>query len=516
MHLETFLEQSALRSPAKVALVCGNRRWTYADVDQAANQLAHGLLAAGIQRGDRVAVCLENSFEAVVAIFAILKAGAVFVMVNPTTKSDKLATLLNNSRASALIAFGRKLMAVESLWSQTPHLATVVVVGPAVTVAAPGKAFLAWEEVLTAQASRVAAPAKRVLDIDLAALLYTSGSTGTPKGVMFTHLNIVSAITSITSYLKHTGDDILLNVLPLSFGYGMGQVFLTFQVGGTLILERSFTYPHAVLQKLVSERATGFALVPTMAAMLLELDLGRYDLSSLRYVTSAGAALPVEHLARLRQNLPQTQIIPMYGQTECLRASYLPPEEVDARPASVGRGMPNEEVYLVDDEGNRLGPGSTGTLVVRGAHVMQGYWEMPEETARVLKPGPLPGEKVLSTGDLFRTDLDGYLYFLGRKDDIIKTRGEKVSPREVENALCSHPEVSEAAVLGVPDALLGQAVKALVTRRLKSTVTEQELLRHCAARLEDFMVPKILEFRETLPRSANGKIDKRALAGVVA
>ncbi len=515
MQLESFLEQSARRLPEKIALVASGRRWTYAEVERAANQLAHGLVAEGVRRGDRVAVCLENTAESVVAIFAILKAGAVFMMVNPTTKTDKAAYILNNSRAVGLVASGRKLAGLAELWGQTPHLRCVVVADAAGTLpSVEGKSFRRWDDLLDRHGADVEPPAKQAIDIDLAALVYTSGSTGNPKGVMLTHLNMVSAARSITTYLGNVEDDIILNVLPLSFDYGLYQVLMAFRFGGTVVLERSFAYPHAVLQKLAAERATGFPLVPTMAAILLQMDLSRYDLSALRYVTNTGAALPVDHIQRLRRLLPQAKVFSMYGLTECKRVSYLPPELLDERPGSVGRGMPNEEVYLVDDEGNRLGFGSTGQLVVRGANVMKGYWELQEETDRVLKPGPLPGEKVLYTGDLFRTDLDGYLYFVGRRDDIIKSRGEKVSPKEVENVLCSHEEVAEAAVIGVPDAILGQAIKAIVARRSGSTLSEKELLRHCAGRLEDFMVPQIVEFRETLPKSANGKIDKRVLAGV--
>ncbi len=515
MQLESFLEQSARRLPEKIALVASGRRWTYAEVERAANQLAHGLVAEGVRRGDRVAVCLENTAESVVAIFAILKAGAVFMMVNPTTKTDKAAYILNNSRAVGLVASGRKLAGLAELWGQTPHLRCVVVADAAGTLpSVEGKSFRRWDDLLDRHGADVEPPAKQAIDIDLAALVYTSGSTGNPKGVMLTHLNMVSAARSITTYLGNVEDDIILNVLPLSFDYGLYQVLMAFRFGGTVVLERSFAYPHAVLQKLAAERATGFPLVPTMAAILLQMDLSRYDLSALRYVTNTGAALPVDHIQRLRRLLPQAKVFSMYGLTECKRVSYLPPELLDERPGSVGRGMPNEEVYLVDDEGNRLGFGSTGQLVVRGANVMKGYWELQEETDRVLKPGPLPGEKVLYTGDLFRTDLDGYLYFVGRRDDIIKSRGEKVSPKEVENVLCSHEEVAEAAVIGVPDAILGQAIKAIVARRSGSTLSEKELLRHCAGRLEDFMVPQMVEFRETLPKSANGKIDKRVLAGV--
>jgi acyl-CoA synthetase (AMP-forming)/AMP-acid ligase II len=206
----------------------------------------------------------------------------------------------------------------------------------------------------------------------------------------------------------------------------------------------------------------------------------------------------------------------MYGQTECTRVTYLPPEQIDVRPASVGRGMPNEEVYIVDDQGQRVGPDVVGELVVRGSHVMRGYWDMPDETAEKLRPGLFPGERVLHTGDLFRMDDEGYLYFVSRKDDIIKSGGEKVSPKEIENVLYSHPAVSEAAVVGVPDRVLGEAIRAIVALKAGQSATEQELLRHCAAHLEDFMVPQCVDFRNTLPKSTNGKIQKQELAGATA
>ncbi len=230
----------------------------------------------------------------------------------------------------------------------------------------------------------------------------------------------------------------------------------------------------------------------------------------MRYITNTAAALPTRHIVDLRQRLPHVKIYSMYGLTECKRVSYLPPDELDARPSSVGRGMPNEEVYVVDESGERMTSG-VGELVIRGSNVMKGYWELPEETSRRLKPGPFPGEQVLYSGDLFRMDEDGYLYFLGRKDDIIKSRGEKVSPREVENVLYELPAVAEAAVVGVEDALLGQAIKAVVTLKDGATLTEREVLAHCTARLENFMVPKLVEFRASLPKTTTGKIDKKTL-----
>ncbi|HWP99570.1 MAG TPA: AMP-binding protein [Vicinamibacterales bacterium] len=513
MQVERFLEASAERLPDKVALVCGGRRLTYRQIDEASNRLAAALLAAGVRRGDRVAICLENSVEAVLAVFAALKAGGVFMVVNPTTKADKLAFVLNDSRASALFLSGRRMDLLARIAPVTPHTGIALLTGVPEAGTDGAKRLLAVDAVLADASLPATKPANRCIDIDLAALVYTSGSTGTPKGVMLTHLNIVSAATSITTYLENTEDDVIFNVLPLSFDYGLYQVLMAFKVGGTVVVERSFTYPHDALQRLVAERATGFPIVPTIAAILLQLDLSRYDFSSLRYVTNTGAALPTEHIRRLRRLLPHVRLYSMYGLTECKRVSYLPPEEIDTRPTSVGKGMPNEEVYIVDEQGRRLESG-VGELVIRGSNVMRGYWERPEETARVLRPGPIPGELVLYSGDIFRMDEEGYLYFIGRKDDIIKTRGEKVSPKEVENVLYELEAVAEAAVVGVPDPILGQAVKAVVTPKPGAVLTAPEVLRHCAARLEDFMVPKIVEVRASLPKTSSGKIDKKSLHAV--
>jgi len=509
LQVERFLEDSARLTPEKVALVCGDSRLTYSEIDRAANRLARGLIGAGVGRGDRVAIYLENSAEAVLGIFAALKAGAVFMVVNPTTKADKLAFILNNSKAAALITDTRRRAVVAEIADRTPHTGIIVMAGRAGDVAAGGKRVLQLDELLR-QSVDDGKPANPSIDIDLAALIYTSGSTGTPKGVMLTHLNIVSAATSITTYLENVEDDVILNVLPLSFDYGLYQVLMAFKAGARLVLERSFTYPHAVLETVVAEHVTGFPIVPTISALLLQIDLRKYDLSHLRYITNTAAALPTKHILDLRSLLPHVKLFSMYGLTECKRVSYLPPDQIDIRPTSVGRGMPNEEVYIVDEQGNRLASG-VGELVIRGANVMKGYWELPEETTRKLRPGPLPGENVLYSGDLFRVDEEGYLYFLGRKDDIIKTRGEKVSPREIENVLYELAGVAEAAVVGVPDPVLGQAVKAVLTLRDGVSLTEQDVLRHCSQRLENFMVPKLVEFRAIMPKTTTGKIDKKTL-----
>jgi acyl-CoA synthetase (AMP-forming)/AMP-acid ligase II len=327
---------------------------------------------------------------------------------------------------------------------------------------------------------------------------------------MSDHSNVIFAASSIIQYLENTANDVVINVLPLSFDYGLYQLLMTFKFGGTLVLERSFAYPAQVLKVIEKERVTGFPGVPTIYAILLQMDLSPFNLSSLRYLTNTAAALPPSHILQLRQKFPWVRLYSMYGLTETKRTLYLPPEQVDRRPGSVGIAIPGTEVWIEDETGNRLGAGQVGELVVRGRHVMRGYWEAPEATAQRYRPGPLPGERLCYSGDLFRLDEEGFLYFVGRKDDIIKSRGEKVAPKEVENVLYAIQGVIEAAVIGVPDPVLGQAVKAvLVVDGVE--LSEAQVLAYCRAHLEDFMVPKYVEFRDELPKTTSGKIKKTDL-----
>jgi amino acid adenylation domain-containing protein len=508
LRIEQFLRNGAGQHPDRPALVSGGVRLTYAALDRQSDRLAAGLLDLGVQRGDRVLIQLENGIEAVLAIFAALKVGATFVPLNPSVKAEKLAFIANDCRAAALVIDSRwRETAADAVCRMTRSPAVVFVGGEPKAEEYQPSGAVAFEDVLRTPANH----RESGIDIDLGALIYTSGSTGTPKGVMLTHLNIVSACRSIIGYLQNTSDDVIVDVLPLSFDYGLYQVFMSVMVGARIVLERSFAYPPAVLETIVREGVTGFPIVPTIAALLLKHDLGNYDLSSLRYMTNTGAVLPPAHIGELRRRLPHVRLFSMYGLTECKRVSYLDPAELDNRPTSVGKAMDNVEVFLIDEAGTRQDRG-VGQLVVRGSNVMQGYWGLPEETDRVLKSGALPGEKLLLTGDQFRIDDDGYLYFIGRTDDIIKCRGEKVSPKEIENVVHALPGVRQAAVIGVDDPVLGQAVKVFVLADADVTLTEVDVLRHCARHLEDSMMPKFVEFVDCMPYTSSGKIDRRHLA----
>ncbi len=508
MLVQEFLEASADRLPDKIALVCDGQRLTYAEIEARANRLAHALMAKGLRRADRVVTYLPNSVELVVSIFAALKAGAVFVVINHTTKRDKLLYILNNCQASALIGAGAQAGLMADVASQAPSLRAVVLTQPFDNHSSLPEALTFSDVDSHFEATR---PRHHNIDLDLACLIYTSGSTGDPKGVMSDHSNVVFAASSIIEYLENTEDDIVIDVLPLSFDYGLYQLLMVFKFGGTLVLEKGFAFPAQILRRIEAERVTGFPGVPTLYAVLVQMDLSPYDLSSLRYLTNTAAALPPAHITELRFKFPWARLYSMYGLTETKRTLYLPPEQLDVRPGSVGIAIPGTEVWLVDEAGNRLPNGSTGELVARGRHVMRGYWGDPEMTARRYRPGPIPGERLCFTGDLFRTDEEGYMYFVARKDDIIKSRGEKVAPKEVETVLYQLKGVTEAAVVGVPDPLLGQAVKAFVVVSGGQTLTAAEVIRHCRANLEDFMVPKYVEFVAELPKTSSGKIKKTDL-----
>jgi amino acid adenylation domain-containing protein len=496
--LHGYLSAAAARLPDKIALVTQGQRFTYAELERRANALAHTLRARGIVRGDRVIVFLENGVDAAVAFWAALKADAIVSLVNTLTRTEKLEFLLNDCRASAFVSDGNLARIFAPAIAKAPHLKLVLIAGTP-----------EWDEALSASGP---APPSQNLDIDPAAIIYTSGSTGEPKGVVLTHRNIMTAASSIATYLENCEDDVVGSVLPLAFGYGMLQMVVAFRVGARLVLEKSFTFPAKVLATFAEEKITGMPGVPTIYATLTGLEsIRNYDLSSLRYFTNAAAALPKKNALALRELYPRARVFCMYGLTECLRCCYLPPEDLERKPESVGIAIPNTEIWIVDEHDRRVGPGVVGQLVIRGGHVMSGYWERPELTEQKLRPGPVVGERVLYTGDLFRLDDEGHLHFVSRMDDIIKSRGEKVAPREVEHALVNVAGVKEAAVIGIPDELLGQAVKAFVVLEGGATLGEKELLRECQKRLESFMVPKLIEFVPDLPKTMSGKIKKTDL-----
>lgn len=502
--LHEALGLRALERPDHPAVVGGDARPSYGELWDRSVRLANALAQHGIRRGDRVAVLMENVPACATAQFGAWLADAVTVPLNPQTKAEKLSWLLRDSGAAALLTedhlAGAFLPAV-----QERDLRVVLVTTEDRPVPSGSEDFDAALE-----AASPDVPDSRNIAPDLAAILYTSGTAGRPKGVMHTHGSLAFARDSVAKYLDLQPEDRLLCALPLSFGYGLFQLLPATTVGATVFLERSLAYPAEVFARMLENEVTTFAGVPTMFAMMLAHDeKWPIRFPSVRLVTCAAAPLPEKFVPGIGRMFPSADLVQMYGQTECIRACWLPPDHVERKPGSVGIAIPGTEVFVLDAEGREAGVGETGILHVRGPHVMAGYWNDRRRTAEALVAGPGPGERMLRTGDHFRRDSDGFHYFVARSDEIIKSRGEKVSPTEVENAIYRLPEVGEVMVLGVPDPVLGEAVCALVTLKPGAALHEREVKRACFERLEGFMVPKQVVFVESLPRNERGKLSRR-------
>ena len=512
--LHDGLARAAARRPDKIALHVGNESMSYGELDAQSDRLAAALQARGLARGDRVAIFMDNTLPCAVAIFGVLKAGGVFLVINPQTKHDKLCFIANDCTVRHLVTDIHLANVAGAVVGAVPSLTHILVSGRGDSLDAlsgPGVTTEWLDDVLAAPTPAMRSPG--TIPTDLASLIYTSGSTGNPKGVMQTHQSMAFAVGSLVEYQRVDEDDVLINMLPMAFDYGLYQLLMSVATGATLVLERSFTYPAEVFARMQQHGVTHFPGVPTIYTMMIAAHRRKpLEFPGVRRVTNTAAALHPTLFPTLREIFPNALIFAMYGLTECKRVSYLPPELVDAKPGSVGIAIPGTEVYLRSPEGEPVAPGEPGILHVRGPHVMRGYWNNPERTDKMLKPGDIPGERVLCTGDWFRMDEDGCLYFLSRSDDIIKTRGEKVSPAEVEAALCAIPGVYEAAVIGVPDEVLGQAIRAFVVPQAGAELEERRLRRELMGRLENFMVPRDIILRESLPKSPNGKIDRKSLA----
>ena len=508
---ETLLESARL-FPDKRALYIEGREYTYSRLLHDAVCCASCFTTAGLQRGGRVALYLDNSYAGVVSLYAALFAGGVFLLINPQTKSDKLGYILENSGAELFVSDARLSGNIAPLAPQFSRVKGFFFTGTGEPFQGTGRyPCPVWPLFDTIRNADPLPQPVASIPNDLAALIYTSGSTGNPKGVMMSHLAMLFAARSLSHYLRLDNTHTIINVLPMAFDYGLYQLLMSVNCGATLVLERSFAFPAKIFNLINEQSVTVFPGVPTIYATMI----GMHRRKSLVFptitrITNTAAALPADYNDELHAIFPNAHIYRMYGLTECKRVCYLEPELTDVKPTSVGQAIPGTETFILKPDGSNCGVNETGILHVRGPHIMMGYWNEPGLSAKMLKPGRYPGERMLCTHDWFRMDEDGDLYFVGRSDDIIKTRGEKVSPVEVENVLLAIRGVREAAVIGVPDDLLGQAIKAFVALDDLS-ISEQMIKKHCADNLENFMVPKSIEIVQSLPKTESGKITKKGL-----
>jgi acyl-CoA ligase (AMP-forming) (exosortase A-associated) len=509
-----MLRTSVRRAPSKEALVHRETRLTYQDIYARVAGLAAGLRMAGLMRGERVGIYLDPSVAQVLSIFAISQAGGVFIPINQTLFPEQVAHIANDCGMTCLITTKLKLVALAGVLGKMSSLKFVVLDEPLDDLTDRPVYLFHDLTQLTPEANW----REVSIEKDLAAILYTSGSTGKPKGVMLNHAQVMAGATIVSTYLGITEAERILAVLPFSFDAGMNQLMTAVQQGGTLVL-CNFVFAKEIVYLLEKERITGLAGVPTLWSLLAQPSstLQKTTLIALRYITNTGGAMPQPVLAILRKVLPATKIFLMYGLTEAFRSTYLPPEELDRRPTSMGKAIPDTEILVINEEGKPCKAGEIGELVHRGPTVSMGYWGQPEMTAKVLRPHPfLPAElgdneRVCYSGDMVSMDEEGFLYFVGRRDTMIKSSGFRISPTEVEEAIFSCGKLCGAAVIGISDEVLGQSIKAFVVLRDGATTTPEELITHCADRLPRYMVPKVVEILAELPKTSSGKVDYPAL-----
>ncbi|MBM4197408.1 MAG: acyl-CoA ligase (AMP-forming), exosortase A system-associated [Gammaproteobacteria bacterium] len=513
--LHDLIMSSAERRPEAEALRDAARFLTYGALAQDVATLAAGFQASGLCRFDRVAIYLPKSAENVTAMFAAAAAGGVFVPVNPSLKAAQVAHILSDSAACILVTSAGRLAAIAEVLQPLDDLILVVTVDTPPADLRLRVPVVALPEI-RARGQALVRPA--TIDEDMVSIFYTSGSTGRPKGVVLTHRNMVTGAISVSDYLGNTADDSILSVLPFSFDYGFSQLSTAFRVGARVVL-LNYLVPGDVVRSAARERITGLAGVPPLWIQLAALDWPEEVRSTLRYITNSGGKMPEATLRTLRQKSPATRVFLMYGLTEAFRSTFLPPELADSRPTSIGKAIPHAEVLVVRPDGTECAPNEAGELVHRGPLVAKGYWRDEEQTRQRFRPMPerFPGlplpEIAVWSGDLVTRDEEGFLYFVARNDEMIKTSGYRVSPTEVEEALYSTQLVVGAVAFGVTNEQLGQSIAVVVEPVPGSVGHTPNLLEAVRRQVPPFMVPAVVEWQADLPRNPNGKLDRSGIIG---
>jgi acyl-CoA ligase (AMP-forming) (exosortase A-associated) len=513
IRLHDLLVHAAGRSGDAPAVTYRGDTHSYAGLWRDVQAAGAGLRRLGLARGQRVAVYLDKRIETVTAIFATSAAGGAFVPVNPVLRARQVAYILADCDVRVLVTTAERLEGLRAELEQVKSLEQVILVGGAPSGAAAGASYsvTSWDDLPLDQDL----PASPAIDVDMAAILYTSGSTGKPKGVVLSHRNLLAGAESVSQYLEMTAADVVLAALPLSFDAGFSQLTTSFAVGAHVVLVNYFL-PRDVVRICARHRVTGLTCVPPLWIQLVDQSWPEEAGRHLRYFANTGGRMPKTTLDRLRSLFPAARPYLMYGLTEAFRSTYLDPAEVDRRPDSIGKAIPNAEILVVRPDGTPCDPGEEGELVHRGALVAMGYWNDPERTAERFRPvpgteGALAPELAVWSGDSVVRDEEGFLYFVGRADEMIKTSGYRVSPTEVEEVAYGTGLIRDAVALGVPDPRLGQRIVLVVSPAADGNLDAAAVKALLKKELPLYMVPGDVVVRPELPRSPNGKFDRNLL-----
>jgi acyl-CoA ligase (AMP-forming) (exosortase A-associated) len=505
-----LIKQAQFSAPA---IINKKTTWTYQQLNQLVEKQAIALQNIGLKPRQRAAIYLPKQIETVTSFLAISKAGGVFVPINPVLKAAQVSHILNDCNVQILITSKSRLETLAPILKNCADLQAIILVENETPIFTLPQQILGWQDFLNLTNNSFKTPS--IIDTDMAAILYTSGSTGKPKGVILSHRNLVAGAESVSEYLNIAESDRLLAVLPFSFDYGLNQLTTCLLKGACCVLF-DYLLPRDVMRVLESEKITGLAAVPSLWAQLANLEWS--ENINLRYMTNSGGKMPKSVLATIRQKAPNSQFFLMYGLTEAFRSTYLPPDQLDKRPDSIGKAIPNAEILVVRENGTLCNPHEAGELVHRGSLVSLGYWNDAVKTAERFKPCPnqfkeLPlTEIAVWSGDTVTRDEEGYLYFVGRKDDMIKTSGYRVSPSEIEEVIYTSEFVKEAAAMGIQHSKLGQEILVVVSLNEKAGDFDAEtLIQLCKTQLPNFMIPAKIEVLPELPKNPNGKIDRKQL-----
>jgi len=504
--IHEILTKSSADFPQKEAIVCGDNRISYKELNKASTILANFLRSHGVSYQDRVGIFTNKNIEETIAIFAILKMGGIFVHINPQLKESQLSHVISDCDIKALFVNDYKSTVLNKAYPEVSPIDLVISLSSKLNLNKDVfKNIRNLDDILKEPSPDKISSDKQSED-DIASIIYTSGSTGMPKGVIVTHKILHDSTVISASILENNHDDRLICVTPFSFDGALSQLFTSCYVGGTLVQQQS-NFPKDIVNTMLNEKITGFHAMPSLWSILLQKHspFAKYDYPDLRYISIIGEVFPQNHLDNLRMILNKTKFYMMYGTTEAFRSTYLPPEDFERKKSSAGIPFPGVDISIVDEQNNICQPGETGEIIHKGVFVSPGYWNDSDKTAETFKDGSL------YTGDLGKLDQGGYLYFMGRKDSMIKTQGFRVSPEEIEECIFKVDGVKEVAVIGVSGNETGVRIKAIIVCKEGYILTDKDIISHCRNRLPNYMVPGIVEFRSDLPRTATNKINRSEL-----